>query len=80
MKFDLLFLPEGKSPFRRVAAYIYVAEHGGYGDSAKDARYGKLMLTSESTNATECHRQIDRLISDLEKLKTKASRKFQRKN
>lgn len=79
MKFDLLFLSEGQKPLCRASAYIYVSEHRGYGENARDPRYGKLMLTPESMSEVECHRQIDRLISNLEKLKTKASRKFQKR-
>ena len=76
MKFDLLFLPKGKSPFNGDAAYDFVSEWGGYGENDRDPRFGYHMLTSESMSETECHKQIDCLIGDLKKLKAKASRKF----
>ena len=76
MKFDLLFLPKGKSPFNGDAAYVFVSECGSYGENAADPRHGYHMLTSESMSETECHKQIDRLIDDLNRLKIKASRKF----
>ena len=78
MKFDLLFLPKGKSPFNGDAAYVFVSERGGYGENDADPRYGYHMLTSESMSEIECHKKIDGLISDLQKLKIKASRKFRK--
>jgi hypothetical protein len=76
MKFDLLFLPEGKSPWGGACAYIFVGRTHSYGGNDRDPRYGYEMLTSESMSESECHKQIDRLISDLKRLKIKASRKF----
>ena len=76
MKFDLLFLPDGKSPFRGAAAYVFVADSGRYGDTQNDPRHGKIMLTSESMSEAECHKQIDDLMGDLKELKAKVSRKF----
>ena len=76
MKVDLLYLPVGKSPFRTAVAYVVVGESGRYGDNENDPRHGKIMLTSESTSEAECHKQIDHLISDLNELKNKVSRKF----
>ena len=76
MNFDLLFLPEGKSPWGEACAYVIVGRTHGYGEDDHDPRYGYEMLTSESMSVRECHEQIDRLIDDLKKLKAKASRKF----
>ena len=80
MKFGLLFLPEGKSPWGGACAYIYVLEAGGYGEDERDPRCGYHMLTSESMSESECHGQIDRLIDDLKKLKATASRKFRKQS
>ncbi len=80
MSFDLLFLPEGKSPWGGACAYVIVGRTHGYGDNDRDPRYGYEMLTSESMSEIECHKQIDGLISDLQKLKIKASRKFRKQN
>ena len=76
MNFDLLFLPEGKCPWGGACAYVIVGWTHGYGEDDRDPRYGYEMLTAESMSARECHKQIDRLINDLKKLKAKASRKF----
>jgi len=80
MKFDLLFLPEGKSPWRGACAYVVVGRTHSYGGNDRDPRYGYEMLTSESMSESECHKQIDRLISDLKRVKIKASRKFRKEN
>jgi hypothetical protein len=80
MKFDLLFLPEGKSPWGGACAYVVVGRTHSYGGNDRDPRYGYEMLTSESMSESECHKQIDRLISDLKRLKIKASRQFRKEN
>jgi hypothetical protein len=73
MKFGLLFFPDGC--FICVPeAYVCASPSVGY--NKPDPRSGYILLTSESTSEAECHKQIDALISDLKKLKAKASRKF----
>ena len=74
--FDLLLLPEGKGPFAP-CAYIYVNACCPYGEKGKDPRAGYQILRSESMSATECYRQIDGLIEELQRLKKKASRFFE---
>ncbi len=75
MKFDLLFFPDGCYT-HRPEAYVCAQPSGGYEEP--DPRAGHILLTTESTSAAECHTQIDGLIADLQKLKQKASRKFNR--
>lgn len=73
MKFELLFFADGC--FTCVPeAYVCASPSVGY--DKPDPRSDYILLTSESTSEAECHRQIDALISDLKKLKVKASRKF----
>src|SRR5439155_11876933 len=47
MTFDLLFLPEGKSPWGGACAYVIVGRTHGYGHNERDPRYAYEMLTSE---------------------------------
>ena len=79
MKFTLLFLSKGKSPWGKSCAYVCVSECVGYGENEKDPRFGHQMLTSESMSETECHKKIDGLIEELVGLKAMASRKFKNK-
>lgn len=73
MKFELLFLQNG-SLTRGPEAYVCALPSASY--EIPDPRSGHILLTSESTNESECHAHIDRLINDLKKLKIEASRKF----
>jgi hypothetical protein len=73
MKFHLLFFPD--SCFTCVPeAYICASPSIRY--DKPDPRSDYILLTSESTSETECHRQIDALIKELQKLKISASKKF----
>jgi hypothetical protein len=75
MKFELLFFPDGcftSTP----EAYVCASPSVRYDEP--DKRAGRILLTTESTSAAECHAQIDNLIADLQKLKQMALRKFKK--
>jgi len=73
MKFELLFFKDGCFTSGQ-EAYICALTCGGY--EKPDPRSGHLLLTTESCSESECHKHIDALIGDLQKLKVEASRKF----
>jgi hypothetical protein len=75
MKFELLFFPVGCFT-RGPEAYVCARPLGNY--EKPDPRSGHILLTSECTDESECHEQIDLLISELKQKKVEASRKFKR--
>jgi hypothetical protein len=77
MKFELLFLPDGDGCLGR-SAEAYVCAMPSSPFEAPDPRAGHHLLTIESKDEAECHKQIDELINDLKKLKVLASSKFRR--
>jgi hypothetical protein len=73
MNFEFLFVKDGcwtSGP----EAYVCALSSGGY--EKPDPRSGRFLLTHESCSESECHKHIDALIRDLQKLKMEASRKF----
>jgi hypothetical protein len=74
MKFKLLFLSEGQGWTNRKEAYVCALPSGDY--IKPDPRAGHVLLSNECVNEAQCHAAIERLISDLQKLKAEVSRKF----
>ena len=84
MQFDLFFPKVGETPTDPQAetifnqptqvAYVEVRPRHSHWVESGD----RIIITRESTSATECCMLIDRLIEDLKQLKAKAKRKFSR--
>jgi hypothetical protein len=60
------------------SAYIWLTEpfDDGSGQHSLVRSNGRILLCNEAVSAEECCRQIDLVISDLVKLKTKAHKEF----
>jgi hypothetical protein len=88
-KFDLWFpkpyQPDDSDPetaFGGTTAYVCVVGpfDDGQGRHGLVKSKGRILLLNEACNAEECCRQIERLIKDLQKLKTKAEREFKKRD
>jgi hypothetical protein len=75
MKFELVFFGEGEGTFTRgPEAYIGAIPLTPYPEP--DSRSGHFLLTNEICSAEECHKEIDKLIADLNQLKKLAIQKL----
>ncbi len=73
---------QSETAFGGTTAYVCVKDPFDNGEGQHDLvkSKGRILLYNEACSAEECCGQIDRLIGDLQKLKSKAISEFKKRN